>query len=178
MSIAEWGSGMSGAPRNSSNNDGRASRPLHRLETVRRQQGVSLRNVARRLGIDIEHARQQEQETADLPLSVLYRWQQVLDVPLVELLVDSDSPLSPPVMERARLVKLMKTAAALHEKAASKSLRRMVQTLVDQLVEIMPELKDVAPWPSVGQRRTPDECGRTAEQLLSAEFFRRVSRGA
>jgi transcriptional regulator with XRE-family HTH domain len=149
-------------------------RKLHRLAEVRQQQAVSHRNVARRLGVDLKTVRQQEQETSDVPLSVLYAWQQVLDVPIADLLLDNDGPLSPLVLQRARMVKLMKTAAAIQEKADSNSIRRLVQMLIDQLVEIMPELKEVGPWHSVGQRRTLDEFGRVVEQPVAEEVFRRA----
>jgi hypothetical protein len=43
--------------------------------------------------------------------------------------------------------------------------------LEEQLVELMPELKDVAPWHSVGQRRTPEELGRAADRVLPDSFF-------
>ena len=32
-------------------------------------------------------------------------------------------------------------------------MRRLVQMLLEQLVEIMPELADIGPWHAVGQRR-------------------------
>ena len=149
-------------------------RKLHRLAEVRQQQAVSHRNVARRLGVDLKTVRQQEEETSDVSLSVLYAWQQVLDVPIADLLLDNDGPLSPLVLQRARMVKLMKTAAAIQEKADSSSIRRLVQMLIDQLVEIMPELKEVGPWHSVGQRRTLDEFGRVVEQPVAEEVFRRA----
>jgi hypothetical protein len=47
------------------------AQPLHRLATVRRQQGVSRHTVARRLKIEIEQVHQQETESSDLPLSTL-----------------------------------------------------------------------------------------------------------
>jgi transcriptional regulator with XRE-family HTH domain len=148
-------------------------RRMHRLAEVRRQQGVSLRNVARRLEVDVSVVREQECETADLTLGDLYRWQQILEVPITELLVEEEGPLSTPVLQRAQLVKLMKTAAAMMEKSASTSLRRMVQMLVDQLLEIMPELKDVGPWHAVGRRRTLDEYGRAVERQISDELLKR-----
>lgn len=153
-----------------------SQRPLHRLATVRKQQGISHRNVARRLGVDVPTVIEQEQEEADLPLSVIYAWQRVLDVPVAELLVDSDAPLSPPVMERARLVKLMKTAAAIMEKAHSNSLKRLVTMMVEQLLEIMPELRDVSAWHTIGQRRTLDDYGRAVERQLPDDLLRRMSR--
>ncbi len=147
-------------------------RAYHRLRSVRRQQGVSLRNVARRLRIDVDTARDQENESCDLPLSVLYLWQQVLEVPAHELLVDDDLPLSPPVLARARMVKLMKTAAAILEKATTASMRRMVMQLMEQLLEIMPELKDVGPWHALGQQRSTSEYGRVMEHPIPEDFYR------
>lgn len=144
----------------------RHSRRLHRIRTVRRQQGMSLRTAARQLGSTVRETRQEEDETTDLRLSDLYRWQTALEVPLVELLVDPDTPLSRPVMERARLVRLMKTATAILELAPNQRLRRMAEMLVEQLVECMPELSGIGPWHSVGQRRSLEEYGRIAERSL------------
>ena len=149
-----------------------AHAPLHRLHAVRQQQGVSLRRVARALKVEPSEVRRQENDQTDLPLSALYAWQKVLDVPLSELLVESDDPLSAPILERARLLKLMKTAAAIREKADSPALRRLVQMLINQLVEIMPELEDVTPWHVVGQRRRLEEYGAVVERRLSWVLWR------
>jgi hypothetical protein len=179
MSIVEWDSIASNqvpqsAPQNTPSRNGQ--KPLHRLAEVRRQQGVSPRNMARRLNCDLSAIRQQEEETTDLPLSVVYQWQKILEVPIAELLVDSDSPLSAPVMERARMVKVMKTVAAICEKAETPSLKRLLQMLCEQLLEIMPELTDVAPWHTVGQRRTLEEFGRAVERQMPDDMFRKNRR--
>jgi hypothetical protein len=60
------------------------------------------------------------------------------------------------------MVKLMKTAATLVEKATQPNLQALAKRLVEQLLEVMPELKGVNPWPSVGVRRTKLELGRAA----------------
>lgn len=143
--------------------------PLHRLQSVRLRQGVSLRTVARQTGIDIRQLRLQEQESADIRLSDLLKWQRALEVPLVELIVEPESKLSNPVMERAQMVRLMKTAAAILELADTPRVKRMAQMLVEQLVEIMPELKDVGPWHSYGQRRGLNEYGRVMDQPYSLD---------
>jgi len=70
-------------------------------------------------------------------------------------------------------VKLMKTAAALRERTAGSAVARIVDMLVQQILEIMPELADVTPWHTVGQRRTLEEVGRTARCPVSEELFRR-----
>ena len=146
--------------------------PLHRLRTVRQQQGVSLRRVARALKIEPSEVRRQECEQTDLPLSLLYEWQKVLEVPLDELLVETDDRLSAPILERAQLLKLMKTAAAIREKADSPSLRRLVQMLINQLVAITPERADVPPCHVVRQRRRLEEFGAVVERRLSGGVWR------
>ena len=146
-------------------------RVLHRLATVRRLQGLSRRTVARRMNVEVEEIRRQEQETNDLPLSVLYEWQKALDVPMAELLVDSGESLSQPLMQRAQLVRLMKTALAILEQADNENTRGMAQSLVDQLVEVMPELQGIGAWHAVGTRRRLNELGVAAMRTISEEAF-------
>lgn len=121
--------------------------------------------------VDIRSLRAQEDESNDIQLSTLYQWQQVLDVPIQELLVDTSEPLTPVVLQRARMVKVMKTVAAIRERAEQKSIGRLAEMLVDQLLEIMPELKDVSPWHSVGQRRSSNEYGRVADRRFPDDLF-------
>jgi transcriptional regulator with XRE-family HTH domain len=154
----------------------RGSASFHRIAEVRRQQGVTLRNVARRLGMPLPVAREQEQPQCDLRISDLLRWQEVLEVPVAELLVEGDGALSGPVLERSRMVKLMKTVAAIRDRTQDPSIGRMVDMLVEQILEIMPELSDVTPWHSVGQRRTSDDLGRTACRVISEDLLRRPQR--
>ena len=134
---------------------------LHRVATVRRQQGLSLRSAARQMGVDIRRLREQE-------------GQRVLGVPISELLEEPDTPLSRPVLERAQMVRIMKTVKALMEAAKNKGTERLATSLVTQLVELMPELQDVGPWHSVGQRRSLDEFGRAAERSISDDVFFRA----
>jgi transcriptional regulator with XRE-family HTH domain len=146
--------------------------PLHRIAEVRQRQGVTLRNVARRLAMSLPVVRRQEQPDCDLRLSDLHRWQQVLEVPVAELLVEGEGALSGPVLQRSRMVKLMKTAAAIRERTHDGEACRLVGMLVEQILEIMPELADVSPWPTTGQRRTLDDVGRAARSVVSEDVFR------
>jgi hypothetical protein len=148
-----------------------ATRQMHRINTIRQREGVSLRSASRRMHVDVRSLRAQEDESNDIMLSTLYQWQKVLDVPIQELLVDSNEPLTPIVLQRARMVKVMKTVAAIRERAEQKSIGRLAEMLMDQLLEIMPELKDVSPWHSVGQRRTANEYGQVMERRLPDDFF-------
>jgi transcriptional regulator with XRE-family HTH domain len=146
-------------------------RPLHRLGAVRRLQKLSRRSIARRLNVDVSMVKQQEEETSDLQLSTLYKWQQALEVPVAELLVDDEALLSPSVMKRARMVRLMKTVLSILERSNQPAIRRMAENLKSQLVELMPELKGVTAWNAVGQRRRLNEYGRAAERRLSFDGF-------
>ncbi len=140
---------------------------LHRIRTVRMQQEVSMRTAARRSGVDVRTLRRQEQENTDLSLSDLHRWQEALDVPIAELVEEPGAHLSKSVMERAKMVRLMKTATSIQEKAQTDSLSRLAQVMVDQLVDMMPELEGVSAWHEFGQRRSLDEYGQAAKRSLS-----------
>ena len=65
------------------------------------------------------------------------------------------------------MIKVMKTAATILEVAQRPESQTLARRLIEQLLEIMPELEGVSAWPSVGQRRTLDEMGRIAQQPLS-----------
>ncbi len=146
-------------------------RKLHQLGDARRRQGLSVRCVAQRLGKSVGEIRAQEEDEADLLVSELYRWQAVLEVPLEELLEEPNDTLSTRVLTRARMLRVMKTARALRAQARSEAEHRLSKLLIAQLVEIMPELREVAAWPTVGHRRTTDELGRIAERTVPDDWM-------
>ena len=141
----------------------RSHTPTNRIRHVREQQGVSLRTAARRMRTDIRTVREQENENSDLRISQLKHWQEILEVPLADLLDEPGGPLSRPVMERAKLLRIMKTAVSIAENSTEEPIQRFAQMLREQLVDLMPELEDVPGWHSIGQRRGLDEMGRIAE---------------
>lgn len=147
------------------------SKLLHRISQVRQEQGVSVRSAARRLNLSMQEVRDQEHPASDLRLSQVHQWQQVLEVPLADLLLDSDGPLSTPVSQRARMLRVMKTAKALAEASHEPPVQRFATMLISQLVELMPELQEVSAWHTVGQRRTQDEMGRIVERTIPDNFF-------
>lgn len=151
----------------------RTPKRFHRIATVRQQQGISLRTAARHLGKEMSRVKMQEDETCDLRISDLLKWQNLLDVPLADLLQDPGPTLSRPVLERARLLRIMKTVATIRERASTPAMERLAEMLVEQLTEIMPELKEVSPWHSVGQRRGLDEYGRVVDRRLTEDLLYR-----
>jgi transcriptional regulator with XRE-family HTH domain len=144
---------------------------LHRLAEVRRLQEVSRRTIGRRLNIEVAEVRQQEDPATDLPLSKLYAWQKALGVPVSELLIESDEGLSEPLLRRAQLVRLMKTALSIRDEAEAGDVSVLANTLVDQLIELMPELRGVSAWHLVGRRRGLSELGVAAERSVSGGVF-------
>ena len=146
-------------------------RPLQRLGEVRRREGIPRGKIAHRLGVPVRQVEQQEQPSSDMSLSELYRWQQALGVPAAELLQEPNGELSPPVQLRARLLRAMKTARLIEEVARQPSLRRLVKSLMEQLLDVMPELKETTAWPVVGHRRKQEELGQAFFRRLSLDFF-------
>ena len=115
--------------------------------------------------------RRHECETADLPLSVLFAWQKVLDAPVAELLVETDEALASPILQRSRLVRLMKTVFGIRAQAKQESIRRMAETMANQLVEIMPERSSTSA--PARRRQTPhiERLGIAAQRRLKDEVF-------
>jgi transcriptional regulator with XRE-family HTH domain len=148
--------------------------PLHRLGEARRQEHISRGKVARHLGITVQDVIRQECETADLRLSVLHKWSKVLGLPVAELVEEPSDSLSTPLFNRARLTRVMKTAMAILKRSRDPQTKRLVQTMVDQLMEIMPELRGIIAWHAVGKRRRLNELGIAAERGLSDEVFKDV----
>jgi transcriptional regulator with XRE-family HTH domain len=147
---------------------------LHRLKEVRREQGITARRMAQHLRVDVEEVARQEDERTDLKLSELYAWQHILEVPVADLLEDSDCALSAPVMERARLVRLMKTAAAILERADTSSMRRLAETLIGQLTEIMPELEGITPWNRESHRSQRGSTHYEPRHVMQSEGWQEV----
>ena len=145
---------------------------LHRIAEVRAQQGLSLRSISRRSGIDVQHLKQQELPGSNLTLVDLTRWAQALEVPIENLIVDHDSELSDPVHSRAAMVKVMKTVVALTEVATSPRVARLTTMLREQLIELMPELAEIGGWPNFGSRRPPDQLGRIGENPIEVLHLR------
>ena len=152
--------GLSGTPPSHSEGKPYSGFPLHRLKEARKAQGVSITNLARRLNMDAVDVREQEKPTSDLLLSQLYRWRDILDIPISELLIDPEDVLDDPIKSRALLVRVMKTVRSILETTHETRTQRMAQTLFDQLVGIMPELKEVSAWPYVGQSREFKDYGQ------------------
>jgi transcriptional regulator with XRE-family HTH domain len=148
---------------------------LHNLGEARRRQGLTVRCVAQRIGRSVSEVRAQEEGHVDITISELYRWQAALEVPIEELLNDPQDTLSSRVQTRARLLRVMKTAIAIRRQARSEEDRRLARQLVEQLVEIMPELQDVSGWPAMGHRRRVDELGRIAENPISDDWLHEAS---
>ena len=149
-----------------------ADRPVNRIAFVREQQEMTLRSVARHTGVDVRTLRKQEKPTANLTLTELAKWSKALDVPVADLIEEPESTLDNPVKQRAAMVRIMRSAMSISDQAKTDKMSALAETLVSQLVELMPELDGVAAWPQYGQRRGPDEVGRVAECLLRVDYSR------
>lgn len=153
---------------------GNCFKQLHQIATVRRNQSLSLLSCAKRLGISIQEARRQEEPTTDLTLSQLMAWKEALDVPLSELIGPVENELEDPIRNRALMVKVMKSAKQIFQIAHESRIRYMATNLINQLVELMPELKSVSAWPDVGQSHESRGPGQAVFRRFDPEISRRM----
>ncbi len=143
----------------------------HRLLAARLQQGTSLRTVGRHVfGRDphIPLLRAQETGRADIRISQLRAWATALDLPLPELMYESDKGLSNITKMRAQLVRLMKSVESMRaviEAHSHDGLSEVVQILHDQIIAVMPELKDTYPWNIYTYIRPPNDFGSAATRV-------------
>ncbi len=143
---------------------------LHRIREVREQQGLSVRSLARRLNMDVKSYRALEDPRHNLSLSELHAVQVALDVPFVDLLEDRHG-LSRPVQERAKLVKVMKSAAAIRDAKSNPRVQRLAHMLCEQLADLMPELAEVSGWPQFGSRRGQSALGRALREPIDTSHL-------
>lgn len=137
---------------------------LHRLAEVRKREGVSVRAMARRLGITSSEVRRYEQSYYDIPLRVVVEWAAALRMPIAELVVDADNGL-PPHLLRAQLVRAMKDVRAIALRANEKSIRLFAADIIERLIAVMPELADVAAEQDPGVNRRA-KLGRIATEEI------------
>jgi hypothetical protein len=131
--------------------------------------------MARLLAANIRTVADQENDP-DPPLSVIHNWAEVLGVPVSELLVEPTSELSTAVGLRATLVNIMRSVRSLEQLGSglriktrtdcASRMKIMIQNLIQQLLELMPELVEINAWPSVGCRLTGDDEGRIAQHPI------------
>lgn len=152
----------------------KTARPLHRIAAVREEQNISLTRAAKQLGIEITEARRQENANCDMTLSQLYRWRDLLEVPVGELVVEPDEIPNNPVKCRSQLVKMMKTVRSILETSQEEPIQILAEQLADQMLCLMPELKSISAWPSIGQAREQRDPGQAALRRFDAKVSRRM----
>ena len=123
---------------------------FHQIATVRQKEKLSLSTLSRRLGMSVKDVRYLEDEYHDVPISILHRCATALQVPVSELLREGNESQCPRLRQRLLLVRAMKTVEAIRSAAAGSRLCVLADNLRNQLVEIMPELAEIKPWPQVG----------------------------
>lgn len=144
-------------------------RRLHRIRELRKQQGITLRTVSRKLGMPASVVREEEKPESDMLVSQLAQWADILDVPIADLLEEPQNNLSSPIRERAKLVRIMKTVKAISERTQEPNVGILAEVLIDQLTDLMPELAEINAWNNVGQRRSTSDLGQVAQRSISCE---------
>ena len=152
----------------------KSEKRFHQIEQVRINQEMSIQTCARKLGISVQEARRQERPTTDLTISQLMAWKEVLDVPLSELVGPFEDELQNPIRNRAKLLKVMKSAKYIHQHTRESRIRTMAENQIDQILEIVPEFETVSPWPEVGQSHEARQPGVAVSRRFDPEIERRL----
>ncbi|MGI9428698.1 MAG: hypothetical protein ACR2NM_08580 [Bythopirellula sp.] len=113
--------------------------------------------------------------TNDMKLSELYQLQAALRVPASELLAASYDGLPPEILQRTRLLRMMRTVRSIQEISTEDRIQTLAMRLVEKLTEIMPELEGVSAWPIKGQPRKSHELGAIACNVVPLELLHTVS---
>lgn len=137
-----------------------APRKLHRLAEVRRRKGLTRKELADGLKIEVDSLKRLEEGNTDPTLSALHQWQRVLGATLAELLVDSSHPLSLPTLGNRRVKDMLKMAMAILKQSRQPTVRRLACTLVDQLLEIAPHLESLVAAEGGTRKNRIDSQGR------------------
>lgn len=145
--------------------------PLHRVGEVMARESVSIRSLAGRLNITQGEASRLIDPENDMNLSELYQLAEVLRVPLSEMVSDVDVELSEPVKLRAQLLRLMRTVNSIQETSTQMQVLRLARQLRQDLLKIMPELKEVTSWPLVGNPRSRKELGAIVDRCIPSNLF-------
>ncbi len=124
----------------------------HYIAEVLKNQKISVAHCAKRLGVTEEEVLRQLDPKSNLTLNQLFDWCEVLDVPLSEIL-PFDSSTSDPIRNRALLLRIMKTARQIQDLSVRTKVQYAAETLILQLLELVPDFAMIEAWPSVGQSR-------------------------
>jgi transcriptional regulator with XRE-family HTH domain len=112
-------------------------KPLHRIREVRRREGVSIRTIVRKTGIDMGTVKALDNPVSDPTLSQLARFADAIEVPLCELICDADAD----EVQRLRglLVRVSKITNLMLAKLPNGPARRLVQSIDEHIREELPD---------------------------------------
>lgn len=143
--------------------------PLNAIAAVRRRECVTVRTMARHLGVTVREYRPLEEPHADLRLSELHRLAAAMGVPVQELVAGNEQD----EIEKLRglVLRTMKIANALCERLENDSPEhRLARSLRSQILAAMPETAGVGGVLAVGQRRDLNDLGRVAWHPVPQEL--------
>jgi|GEM_PF-5801891 transcriptional regulator with XRE-family HTH domain len=143
------------------------------LKEKRRQEGITVRTVARRLDIAPAEVKDFEADPGAMSVRQLVEYVTVLGLPMSEVFSANDTleGFSTGVENRAALVEIMRTVLTMHEQLAGISnpnLRQTFEAFLSRIKElltgVMPRLDRIGSIVGTG-RRTLNDLGRAAHVL-------------
>lgn len=87
-----------------------------------------------------------------------------------ELLESAEPTMPGEVGYRACLLRVARTAKSLAKNCSDGREQRLASQIIDQLHQLMPELKEVSAWPE-GQNRPLWDLGRAGDEISMSEWM-------
>ena len=152
---------------------------LH-LKEVRERQKVTVRTMAKSLGVTTNQYLLLEDSDYDFRLSELQLLQEGLRVPISEL-IDEDSNL---ILNRCAVIRAYKSALSLKREVKEQKLQLMINRLLEDLLKIIPEMDgsttsqpehhQIKAWQVVGSRQEPNEPSMRELSIIPTILFSNV----
>lgn len=109
---------------------------FHRVREVRIEKGLTLEELAVRLGKSVPTVAWEEQPTFDLPVSGLRAWSEALEVSVDYLLIDQVNPIGLPRLTGSRIKQMENSAQKIAESAGDKATATFANGLLRQIREL------------------------------------------
>jgi transcriptional regulator with XRE-family HTH domain len=109
---------------------------LHKMRVTREERGITRQHAARMLCISLQELDRQEDPQCDLTISELQNWQAFLGVEVDDLIVDQQVPFPRAALSMRDLSSFLDTATEMLERSNCPAVKRLAETLTNQLREI------------------------------------------
>lgn len=147
------------------------------VRDARFRERLSLRTVAKRLGITASEAARREAPENDMRMSEIHAWSEALRVPPNELVFGVAEQQDAEISARACLVRTARLLHRVQKRVPDRDIRREAASMINEIIEAMPEVQSLLEsWSSTSRGGEAFAPARSVTDLLRAsrQLFRRT----